>query len=132
TEEEVRRRTVRNSRARLVTAAKLMLRKPDAVPVDRASTQQPMVVVDVEIVFALGVELANPLYFAPVLGDMRLDEAVGMFLPECAGGLELRRAAGDREPRRDGIHESAPPMPALDQRLRQIVAASSRVEQSSR
>ena len=60
------------------SALQLGLLQPDAVAEHRAVAAQAMVIVDVEIVAAIGEQFPDPGDLVPVLGDVGLHQALGM------------------------------------------------------
>src|SRR6478735_859132 len=55
-------------------------------------------------------------------GDVRLQGQIGIFAPQCARRLELRRRGRSGPARRDGVKQPPLSMPSLDQRLGLAVA----------
>ena len=82
---------MRDGRACGVKALQLRLVQPDAMAEHRTLAAQAVVVVDVEIVGALGKQLPDPGDLVPVLGDGCLHQALGMLPPQRAGHVELLR-----------------------------------------
>src|SRR6478735_3737854 len=63
-------------------------------------------------------------------GDVRLQGQIGIFVPQCARRLELRRRARSGPARRDGVKQPPLSMPSLDQRLGLVVARLRGIAQS--
>src|SRR5436305_204947 len=105
-----------------MTAAELVFGQMDAMRQHGAPANQPVMIVNVEIVLALRKQLGGPCDLVAVLRDMRVHEHIRMLAPEAACGLELRRSAGTGEARRDRIEAAAAAMPACDQRPGVIVS----------
>ena len=95
---------MRDCGACLVAALQLGLGEPDAMAVDCAPPEQAVMIVDVEVALALRKQLPDPLYLLPVLGNMRLQETIGMLGLERAGSFELRRGACRGKAGRDRVH----------------------------
>ena len=113
---------MRDRRAALVAAAKLVFRQMHAMRQHGAPADQPMMIVDVEIVLPLGKQLGRPFDLAAVLRDVGLHQHVRMLAPQRARRIELRRRAGAGKARRDGIEGAPAAVPARDQRLGVVVA----------
>ena len=67
--------------AALVAAAKLVLAKVDAVREDRMRSDQPVMVVDVEIILSIGKQLRRPGNLGAVFRNMTFDKRARMLPP---------------------------------------------------
>ena len=121
-DEEVGCRAMGDLGAALVKAPQLIFAEVNAVPINRPLIQQAVVIVNVGVILASGVELRRPRYLGPVLGYMRLQAQTLVFAHQAARQFQLPRAAGQGEARRHAVQAAAPLVPAFDQRCRVLIA----------
>ena len=115
TQEEIRRRAMRDRGIGGMQALQLIVAQPDAMTEHRAPAAEPVMIVDVEIVPALGEQFLDPGDFGLSLRDVRLHQAIGMVAPQRAGGGELLGRTGAGEARRDGIEQASAAVPFEDE-----------------
>src|SRR5262249_32018009 len=116
-EEQVRERAERDRGAGLREPAELVLREPDAVAGRELRPEQPVLLVDVGVVVAVGeLEPGRP-QLGRVLRDVGVDPAVGVFFLELPAGLHHLVGAADGEPGCDCVEVPALAVVLLDQPL---------------
>src|SRR3954469_8174073 len=115
--------------AAFMAAADFTFGKMYAVGQDGAFPDQPVMIVDVEVISSLRKELGGPFDLAVVFRDVRLHQHIRMLAPQAARRIELRRCTRSGKARRDCVKGSAAPMPARDQRLRLVIPLLRRVAQ---
>src|SRR4051794_36867884 len=108
---------MRERGAALMAAAELFFGKMHAMRQHGAPSDQAMMIIDIEIILAIGKEVGGPFDLALVLGDVRMHQDVLVFAPERARGLELLRRRSAGKARRDRIEAAGVTMPPRDQRL---------------
>ena len=116
-------------RAGFAQAGAFAVGQVDRVAEERARADQPVRLVDVEIVARLRIERADPGDFLELFAQMRLHQAIGVFGPESAHRVELFGGRGRGKARRDRIGQPVAPVPAPDQRAAVVIGRLRRVAQ---
>src|SRR3954447_14770083 len=105
---------MRDGGAAVMAAADFTLRKMHAMRQHGAFPDQPVMIVDIEIVLALREKLCRPFDLAAIFRDVRLHQHARMLAPQAALRLKLRRCTRSGKARRDRVKGPAVPMPARD------------------
>src|SRR5258708_36881784 len=113
----------RPPRSTLFPYTTLFRSQMDAMGQHGAPPDQPVMIIDVEVVLPLGEQPGGPLDLASVLRNMCVHQHILVLAPECAGGIELPRRRGAGKARRDRIEGARVAVPARDQRLRFVIGA---------
>ncbi len=128
-EEKVRGRAERDGRTGLGQARAFVVTQVHAMGEHRAFAEQMVVVVDVQITFALWKQLLDPLHLLQVFTDVGLHVQVWIFPEQLTGQGQLLGRAGGGEAWGHGVVQAALAVPALDQRLALGVARFGGVDQ---
>ncbi len=91
-------------------------------------TDQPVSLIDVEIVARLGIEFGGVGDLVAVLREMGLDVALRMLGGERAGHLQLLGTGRDGEARRDRVSRPADPVPFPDELPAVVIGRPRRVQ----
>ena len=127
-EKEVRCRAEHRMGAGLRQRGDLAVLQVDRVTQKGFRADQPVALIDVEVVACLRIEFGGIGDLGVVLGKVGLDETVGMLGRQSAGDLQLFGAGGDGETRRDRVVGAADSVPFSDQLLAVVIRRSRRVE----
>ena len=101
----------------------------DGVAEDGTFAQKALSLVGVKVIAGLRVERADPGHFVDLFGKVGLHQAIGVFGPQGAEGVQLVRRRGRREARGDDIGQPVLAMPALQQALAVVIGRAGGIAQ---
>lgn len=94
-----------------------LLVEVDAVGEGAARADQPGLLIDFEIVAALGEQFGHPVEFAGVLGEVGLQPQARVVAQQAAGGVELLAGGGGREARGQAVAQAPSAVPLADEQF---------------